>query len=135
MGTSRVRLRLWPEPYAVARLRAVPDLAGLADRSSSPVCIVVGHDEISAIVPESRLDSISASVDSASRGWRALTLDVVMKHDVIGVLAALGEALARTGVPVMVFSSHDTDHLLVPGDRLGRALAALNQVDLERLLR
>jgi hypothetical protein len=34
----------------------------------------------------------------------------------------------------MVFSSHDTDHFLVPEKLLGRALAALGAADLERFL-
>jgi hypothetical protein len=50
-------------------------------------------------------------------------------------MATIGRALADVGVPVMVLSSHDTDHFLVPGDLLGRALAALGQTRLDRILR
>ena len=49
-------------------------------------------------------------------------------------MATVGRALAEVGVPVMVLSSHDTDHFLVPGGLLGRALAALGQTRLDRIL-
>jgi len=80
------------------------------------------------------VDSLTVEVEHASRGWRAITLDTVLPLETLGVMATVGRALADVGVPVMVLSSHDTDHFLVPGHVLGRALAALGQTRLERLL-
>jgi uncharacterized protein len=134
MEPRQVRLHLWPETYVVARLRTVPEAAMLAAPRGSPVCVIVGHDEISVIAPEASVVRLGDAMESVSGGWRAITLDVLLRHDTVGVLAAMSEALAGVGVPVMVFSSFDTDHLLVPADRLGRALAALNSVDFERFL-
>ena len=73
-------------------------------------------------------------MERASEGWRAFTVEAVLPLETIGLLAVASRALAEVGVPVMVFSSHDTDHFLVPGKLLGRALAALNQAGLERFL-
>jgi hypothetical protein len=131
---NRVQVQVWEPPYAVARLRGVPpDLPGLAVEGP-PVALLVGHGEVSLLAPESLVDDLGDVVEKASRGWRAVTLDTVFPLDTKGAVAAVGVALAEVGVPVMVLSSHDTDHFLVPGDLLGRALAALNQVRLERLL-
>ena len=49
-------------------------------------------------------------------------------------MAARHRLGACIGIPIMAFSSHDTDHFLVPAESLGRALAALASADLERFL-
>lgn len=135
MTTSpRVRLHLWPESYVVARLDSVPVLDAALRPAASPVCVIVGHEEVSLLAPEQLLAELGIDANEVSTGWRALTLDVVLPHGVVGLLAAVSDALARIGVPLMAFSSHDTDHFLVPGKDLGRVLAALNQVNLERFL-
>jgi len=120
-----VGVRLWPQIYAIARLRSVP--------VPFP-SLIVGHDEVSLLAPEELVRRYEAIADDVSRGWRALTLEAVFPPGTVGLLAVAGRALADVGVPVMVFSSHDTDHLLVPADTLGRALAALNQARLGRFL-
>ena len=73
-------------------------------------------------------------MERVSAGWRALTVEAVFPLATVGLLAVVSRALADVGVPVMVFSSHDTDHFLVPDEHLGRALAALSQARLERFL-
>ena len=133
MNKGRVRLRLWPQPYAVARLAGLPVLPGDAAADDPPVCVVVGHGEVSLLAPETFVASCGAGVEASSEGWRAITLDAVFPLGVVGVLATVSEALAQVAIPVMTFSSHATDHLLVPGEQLGRALAVLNQTSLDKL--
>ena len=134
MTTPRLRLHLWPEPYVVARLDSVPSLDAALRPEASPVCVIVGHEEVSLLAPEPLLAEFGIVATEVSPGWRALTLDVVLPLEIVGVLAAVSDALARIGVPLMAFSSHDTDHFLVPHKDLGRVLAALNQVNLERFI-
>ena len=133
MNKGRVRLRLWPQPYAVARLSALPVLPAEATADDPPVCLVVGHGEVSLLAPEPFVTACGAGVEESDEGWRAITLDAVFPLGVVGVLATISEALAQVGIPVMTFSSHDTDHLLVPGGHLGRALAVLSQTSLDKL--
>jgi hypothetical protein len=127
-------LRLWPQPYTVARLLAVPDPLPRLSASGAPVALVVGHDEVSLLAPEEVVATLGPLVERESKGWRAFTVEAVLPLDTVGLLAVASAVLADVGVPVMVFSSHDTDHFLVPGVLLGRALAALGQADLERFL-
>jgi len=132
--SGKLRVTLWPQAYAVARLRAVP--VGLPlDPDGPPVAVLVGGGEVSLLAPEEVVDRPDVDAEHVSRGWRAITLDLVLPLDTVGVMATIGRALADVGVPVMVLSSHDTDHFLVPGDLLGRALAALGQTRLDRILR
>jgi hypothetical protein len=129
-----VGLRLWPQTYSVARLFGVPDPLPRLSTADAPVALIVGHDEVSLLAPEQVVHALGPLVERASEGWRAITLDVVVPLETVGLLAVASRALADVGVPVIVFSSHDTDHFLVPGDCLGRALAVLNQAGLEQFL-
>ncbi len=131
---SLVGFRLWPQPYAVARLRSVPTALPRAAVSGAPVALIVGHGEVSLLAPQEFVAALGELVEDVAGGWRALTMETVFSLETVGVLAVVSKALADVSVPVMVFSSHDTDHLLVPAEHLGRALAALNQVPLERFL-
>jgi hypothetical protein len=61
----------------------------------------------------------------AERGWRALAVAGPLDLALTGVLLALLEPLAGAGVAIFAVSTYDTDHVLVPADRLGDAVAAL----------
>ncbi|MFI5166144.1 MAG: ACT domain-containing protein [Thermoanaerobaculales bacterium] len=127
-------VRLWPQAYAVARLReAPPELAPLA-KDDAPVALVIGHGEVSLLAPVAALEPIADLAEHVSLGWRALTLEAVFPLNTVGVLASVSRVLAEVGISVMAFSSHDTDHFLVPAESVGRALAALGSADLERFL-
>ncbi len=132
---ASLRLHLWPEPFGVARLSALPASGDAIRSAGPPVALIGGHDEISLLAPESVIDGLGEIVEQHDRGWRAVTFDAVFSLATVGLLAAASRALAEIGIPVMVISSHDTDHLLVPGARLGQALAALSQARLEKFLR
>ena len=130
-----IGVRLWPQVYAIARLRTLPEPLPLPPADGAPVALIVGHDEVSLLAPEALVRRYAAIAEHVSDGWRALTLEAVFPPGTVGLLAVAGRALAEVGVPVMVFSSHDTDHFLVPAETLGRALAALNQARLGRFLK
>lgn len=127
-------MHLWPEPYGVATLTEVPEITSWLLPDGPPVSVVVGHGEVSVLAPETVIDALGDVVDHHDRGWRALTLDAVFSLSTVGLLAAVSRALAAVGVPVIVFSSHNTDHLLVPGTAVGRTLATLHQANLDRFM-
>jgi uncharacterized protein len=134
-SSRRVLIHLWPPAYAVAKLDAVPTGVPLGSPAGPPVAVIAGHGEVTLIAPEEVVGALGDGVREVTKGWRLLTLDVVFPHDTVGVLRAVSSALAETGVPLMALSSYDTDHFLVPGELVGRALAALHQARLERLLK
>ncbi|MBP1621431.1 MAG: hypothetical protein H6Q02_2198 [Acidobacteria bacterium] len=129
-----VHVHLWEPVYAVARLRAVPDPLPPLDRAGAPASLLVGHGEVSLIAPEALVEAVATTEDKVSRGWRAFTLEAVLPFSTVGLLAAAARALAEVEIPVLVLSSHDTDHFLVPGEHLGRALVVLHQAGLEKYL-
>ena len=78
-------------------------------------------DELSLVCPD---DAVPAGV-TAERGWRALEVGGPMDLALTGALAGLAAPLADAGVPLFALATYDTDVLLVPGDLLDEALAAL----------
>ena len=133
-STSTIRVKLWPQTYAVARLRALPDDVAFLEANEAPAALVVRHGDITVLAPEESIALLGDVAIEVERGWRALTLDTTMSFGTIGLLAAATRALAEVGVPVLAFASFATDHFLVPAGQVSRAVAALNQVALERFL-
>jgi uncharacterized protein len=130
---AAVGVRLWPQRYAIARLLAVPDPLP-SPAGGAPVALIVDHDEVSLVAPEEVVEAQGGLVERVGKGWRALTLEATFPLTTVGLLAVVSRALADVGVPLMVISSYDTDHFLVPDETLGRTLAALSQARLERFL-
>jgi uncharacterized protein len=58
-------------------------------------------------------------------GWRVLKVRGPLELDMAGVLFALAEPLAGADVSIFSLSTFDTDHILVPEEKLGDAVAAL----------
>jgi uncharacterized protein len=133
-STSTMRVKLWPQTYAVARLRALPDNVAFLEADGAPAALVVRHGDITVLAPEESIAFLGDVAIEVERGWRALTLDTTMSFGTIGLLAAATRALAEVGVPVLAFASFATDHFLVPAGQVSRAVAALNQAALERFL-
>jgi hypothetical protein len=84
-------------------------------------------DRVTYVLPEPDWQRVAARFPHArvSHGWRLVTVDARLPLDAYGVLAALTAALAERGIPCLALGSFDTDHLLVPDERLGGALQGL----------
>ncbi len=61
----------------------------------------------------------------AERGYAALRVDGPLPLGLVGIIAAVATPLAAAGVPIFPIATFDTDYVLVPGDELARAVAAL----------
>ena len=86
---------------------------------------VLDDKETTALVREVDLDDLPAP-ERVERGWAVLTIDLPMDWDVVGVLALVTARLAARGIPVGAVSAFSRDHLLVRGDRVEEAVAALS---------
>ena len=105
------------EIYAMARTsEALPGSFAIIDDGN----------EITAVVERSKLRE--ENVLQVETDWRLLTFDVVLPFDTIGFLAKVSGALADAKVPILVFSSFSTDHLLVREKNLSAALAKLREM-------
>jgi hypothetical protein len=112
-------LALLAETYTLARL----------DRDAEPPRLPAGplsalvrdRDGLTLVAPE----SAAPESGEASKGWRAFEVAGPLDLSTTGVLAGLAEPLRVAGVPIFVVSSFGTDFVLVPGERLADAIAAL----------
>ena len=78
--------------------------------------------EISLVCPTERAP---AGTIAREDGWRAFRVAGSMPFTLTGVLSRLTGLLAQAGVPVFSVSTFDTDYVLVKGERLSDARAAL----------
>lgn len=116
-----MHLRVLPGTFALVRLdgdAALPPWFALAPPFSAALR---RGDELSLVAADERVPSGQA----AEPGYRALEVAGPLDLAMTGVMADLSGALAAAGVPIMPLATYDTDVILVPGDRLGDAAAAL----------
>ncbi|MFC9252807.1 ACT domain-containing protein [Amycolatopsis thailandensis] len=121
----RLAIDVRPGEYAVARLAPdAPVPANLLD-PGEPVLISVTRtpEELSVICPAG-LAPAGATVED---GWRLLSVRGPLAFTLTGIIAALSSELAAAGVALFSLSTFDTDHVLVRGSELERAVKALRE--------
>jgi uncharacterized protein len=113
-----------PDDYVVLRLppdASVP--AGLLAPTEAFVSITRTADELSIVCPA----DLAVPAELTETGWRLLTVRGPFEFTLTGIMAALAGALAAAGVSLFALSTYNTDHLLVKGDDLARAVHALRE--------
>ncbi|WP_067509600.1 ACT domain-containing protein [Actinoplanes sp. TFC3] len=118
-------LDLLPEEYSVCRLpagSALPATLGGGPDDKSVLSVTWSADEVSIICASNRVPP-GATAEAA---WRCLRVVGPLNNLALtGVLASLAGPLADARVNIVVFSTYDTDYLLVPQVRLSEAVATL----------
>jgi hypothetical protein len=122
-----MNLRVLEGTFAVCRLGAgVPapaPPAGVAFWS-----LTHAGDERALVCPEADAPEAGGEPGTiVAGGWRILQVAGPMDLGVTGVMAALSGPLARARVPIFPIATHDTDWILVPGERLADAVGALRR--------
>ena len=116
-----MHLRSLEGTYALCRLdgdAALPPWFAL----DAPFAAAIRRgEELSLVAADERVPPGAA----AQRGYRALEVEGPLDLALTGVMAALAAALAEAGVPILPLATHDTDVILVRGDDLEAATAAL----------
>lgn len=114
-------LQLLAGAYAVSRLSPDEPLPEWA--RGELLAAIWTPDELSIV---STADAVPESVRSEP-GWLVLRVVGQLDFSLIGILAALTEALAQAKVSVFALSTFDTDYLLVRERDRERALRALEE--------
>lgn len=109
-----------PGCYAVCRLEAAAAIPPWA--SGGALSSITRTTQELSIVCDA--EAVPSEV-RAARGYRALAVRGPLDFALVGIVASLSAALAAGGVSLFVVSTYDTDYVLVKGDDLGRAIAAL----------
>lgn len=123
MNAVRQVLRVVPGLFAICRLAPdAPLPAWVLHDEAGFFSITRTPEELSVVCAE---EDVPPAVATVECGWRALALRGPIPFDAVGVIAALTEPLARSGIAAFVISTHDTDWLLVRRERLAHAIEAL----------
>lgn len=123
---SRLQLRVLDGPLTVVRLDPSAEIPAWADPGAPGAATVPVHAVIRTPAEITVITGgVPNDVDPAERDFRAITIAGQLDFSLIGILAGLAEVLARAGVSILALSTFDTDWILVRGDRLDDAIAAL----------
>jgi hypothetical protein len=114
-------LVLLPDDYAVCRLDPAAAVPSGLDAGKGVVSVTWTEAEISIICPAAQAPT-DATVNAP---WRCFRVNGPLDLALTGIMAALVDPLAQARVNVFVFSTYDTDYVLVPAVRLSEARAAL----------
>lgn len=116
-----IPLIILPDRLAISRLAADAEYPEWA-RSGDLLALVRTRDELSIVCAER---FVPPDVRS-ERGWRVIQVQGQLDFNLIGILAAISNVLAQSGVPIFAVSTFDTDYILVKDGMLDRATAALS---------
>ncbi len=115
-------LQLATLPFTLAICRLDPTSPFPAWSVPSRFLAIVRTDEELSLVCEQTLAPPDVVCE---RDWRALKVAGPLDFALTGILARLAGPLADAGIPIFVISTYDTDYLLVKGEQLPAASAAL----------
>lgn len=123
---QRLKLSVLAETFCICRLERdtalPPDIYGLDFFS-----VTRTSDELSVVVSEEALSREELPAEAeVEGGWACLKVEGPLELSMVGVLAALSEALAESGVPLFAVSTYETDYLLLKREYLERAISALS---------
>jgi hypothetical protein len=124
----RAHFEAHPAPFAIVGLPA-SEGATVVPLGPWSAAIQTG-EELTFYVPESDWDRVAARFPKArvTRGWRLITVQARIPWNLHGVLGALTASLAAASIPCAALCSFNTDHLLVPADRLDDAMRVLRRL-------
>jgi uncharacterized protein len=111
--------------YSVLRLPAgsVPEPDLFTVGGVTVVSVISAPDGVTVVCPT----RVAPAAETREDGWRLLSVRGPLEFALTGIMAALAGELAAAGVSLFAVSTYDTDHVLVKGDDLERAIRALRE--------
>ncbi|HKU62352.1 MAG TPA: ACT domain-containing protein [Gemmatimonadales bacterium] len=119
----RLPLELLPDALAICRLQADAPVPAWAAGSRGFVTISRTAEELSITA----LQQVVPDDIRCERDYRALRVRGPLPLDLIGILSAIADPLARAGLSIFAISSYDTDYVLVKARDLPAAVSALEE--------
>lgn len=97
----------------------------IAELSPHAISTFRETEGLSIIVPA---DLARTSVFNTDSPMRCITLNVYSSLEGVGLTAAVSAALGDASIPCNVVAAHHHDHLFVPADQAGHAMAVLSDL-------
>ncbi len=90
-----------------------------------PVAAIVEPEGLTLVVPKPKADAQSLNYTSV---FRMITLGAYSSLDAVGLTAAFSDKLTEHGISSNVVAGFYHDHLFVPREMAGKAVAALQEL-------
>ncbi len=120
---GKIKLRISKTKYAVARVGDF-DLSSL----NFPFFALINDGkEITVVAEEEKLPKGLEGLE-VEKDFRVITFETVLPFDTVGFIARISRALAEKNIPILVFSSYSTDHILVKTRDLQQAVKTLHEL-------
>ncbi len=119
-----LKLTLLPEIFSICRLKLddpVPDKI----LDSSFFTITRTEDELSLVCLQKYLPENAVS----NNNWRCFKVDGPLDFSLTGIISSLTLPLAKAEIPVFVFSTYDTDYLMVKRENIQKAIKEFSKAD------
>lgn len=116
-------LDLLPHRYAVCRLEPDAPVSPTWFQIEGVVSVTRTDQELSVVIPERH----APPAGRCNHGFRALRGRGPLDFGLIGIIAGLATTLANERISIFAISTFDTDFVLVRGEDLEKAVAALQK--------
>lgn len=117
---SKQTLAVLPQSFVIHSLDA--DATIPAAVLASPLFFIGKTEDELSVVVDSSVEIDSIDHDS---GWRALELIGPLDLSMVGIMASIGQVLAKAKISIFVVSTFETDFFLVKNNKLDDAIQAL----------
>jgi hypothetical protein len=118
-------LTLLPNRYAVIKFEPTKPVYQLEGNETDLYAVIHTAEETTVVCGEQSLPE--TGLLSVEKGWRAMKVAGVLEFELVGILAALLDPLAKAGVSVFTLSTYSTDMILIKEERLDEAVKALKK--------
>ncbi len=119
----RLPLELLPDTLAICRLDAGAPIPEWARESRTFLTLSRTPDELSITAVQS---AVPAEV-RCQRAYRAVRVRGPLPLDLVGILAAIADPLAKAGLSIFAISTFETDYVLVRAQDLESAIRVLER--------
>jgi uncharacterized protein len=118
----KLALYLLNDTFSVIKLPQFAEIPAILEKGD--MCFIARTDEeLSILCPEYMVpNNVQQEL-----GWRCLKVEGEWKMQEVGVLASITEPLAEANVPLLSFSTFNTDYFFVQEEHLVTAVQALQK--------
>lgn len=115
-----LNLKLLNREFGIVRLKSsekIPEWAIINDIYS----ITRTETELTIVCPSNRIPKNFQS----DIGWKCLKVEGSFDLNEIGIIASISNTLSQNGISIYVFSSYDTDFILIKDNNIEKAIKSL----------
>ena len=111
------RARVWSETFAIVKAKTA---------CLDAFAVIRDKNEITCIINQAKMKEHRCL--AVEPDFRIITFDMVLPFALVGFIAKVSRALAQDGISICAISAYSTDHILVKGKDVIRAVNCLKSL-------